>query len=319
MNVLKKYGKIILLIAVVSATALGFIFAQNKDIGADEAKKYACADAGIDPHSTNFKKVISTGASGKDLYEVKFTSGNIEYLYWINEDDGSVLKKKLSVIDVNKLERAEQKLLSIDDAKNIVFQNAGLNESEIVLTSVKNSFGNDANIFELNFVKKNTEYKYKVNSANGQILMNSRENCKDGLSAKELNVIVAKEKSDKDKKDNDNKSNSLEQDSTKAVDNKADNNKDNSSKNDSTKGKDNSHNDKTKNTPSEISQKKAEQIAFGNAGVSELNCHDVAVEKDYENGTLVWEIEFKCGNYEYDYVIDAKTGAVIKQDVDYDD
>ncbi|MBQ8752787.1 MAG: PepSY domain-containing protein, partial [Clostridia bacterium] len=44
-----------------------------------------------------------------------------------------------------------------------------------------------------------------------------------------------------------------------------------------------------------------------------------AVEMDYENGRMVYEVEFAVMGVEYDYAIDALTGAVVKKETDTDD
>ena len=43
------------------------------------------------------------------------------------------------------------------------------------------------------------------------------------------------------------------------------------------------------------------------------------VELDEEDGILVYEVEFKSGNMEYSYEIDAASGAVLKHESERDD
>ena len=64
---------------------------------------------------------------------------------------------------------------------------------------------------------------------------------------------------------------------------------------------------------------KAKSIALNHAGLSENQAYDMDIELDDEDGKLVYEIEFKSGNMEYDYEIDARTGAVLKHEVERDD
>ena len=45
----------------------------------------------------------------------------------------------------------------------------------------------------------------------------------------------------------------------------------------------------------------------------------VKVEQDRENGTLVYEVELRKGHYEYDIVIDAKSGKILHTEKEYDD
>ena len=42
-------------------------------------------------------------------------------------------------------------------------------------------------------------------------------------------------------------------------------------------------------------------------------------EFDYDDGRAVYDIDFKYGGYEYDYEIDASTGAIIKSEKEFDD
>ena len=64
---------------------------------------------------------------------------------------------------------------------------------------------------------------------------------------------------------------------------------------------------------------KAKSIALDHAGVSESKAYDMEVELDDEDGTLVYEMEFKSGRMEYDYEIDAVSGAVLKHEAELDD
>ncbi len=61
-----------------------------------------------------------------------------------------------------------------------------------------------------------------------------------------------------------------------------------------------------------IGQDKAKAIAFQDAGVTEDQVSRLEVELDYEDGRMVYEVEFYLGQVEYDYDIDAKTGRIVK-------
>lgn len=68
-----------------------------------------------------------------------------------------------------------------------------------------------------------------------------------------------------------------------------------------------------------IGKEKAKEIAYKNAQVASANVTRANVELDYDDGKLVYEVEFNVGNKEYDYEIDAETGAILEVDRDYDD
>ena len=76
----------------------------------------------------------------------------------------------------------------------------------------------------------------------------------------------------------------------------------------------------SKTTPSgDIGYAKAKSIALNHAGVSENKAYDMDIELDDEDGILVYEVEFKSGNMEYSYEINAATGAILKHETELDD
>ena len=73
----------------------------------------------------------------------------------------------------------------------------------------------------------------------------------------------------------------------------------------------------TQAAASGISADRAKQIALSHAGVGSANF--TKVELDTDDGVRVYEIEFKVGNVEYDYDIDASGGAIISSSSEIDD
>ena len=72
-------------------------------------------------------------------------------------------------------------------------------------------------------------------------------------------------------------------------------------------------------TVQDIGYAKAKSIALNHAGLRENQAYDMDIELDDEDGTLVYEIEFKSGNMEYNYEIDAASGAILKYETELDD
>lgn len=66
-----------------------------------------------------------------------------------------------------------------------------------------------------------------------------------------------------------------------------------------------------------IDQEAAKKAALDNAGLSESDVTNWKVERDWDDGQLEYEIEFWCGNTEYDYTIHGHTGAVLKCGIDH--
>ena len=72
-------------------------------------------------------------------------------------------------------------------------------------------------------------------------------------------------------------------------------------------------------TAQDIGHAKATSIALNHAGVDANTVYDMNTELDVENGIIVYEVEFKSGNIEYDYEIDAATGAILRHETELDD
>ncbi|EFU77439.1 PepSY domain-containing protein [Lachnoanaerobaculum saburreum] len=73
---------------------------------------------------------------------------------------------------------------------------------------------------------------------------------------------------------------------------------------------------KKANKTKKISADKAKKIALGDAKLAEKDVTLVKVELELEDNRLVYDVEFYSGNVEYDYDIDAVSGAIVSADKD---
>ncbi|MDR3729717.1 MAG: PepSY domain-containing protein [Oscillospiraceae bacterium] len=68
-----------------------------------------------------------------------------------------------------------------------------------------------------------------------------------------------------------------------------------------------------------IGTEAAQAAAYAHAGVTASSVRELETEFDYEDGRMVYDVEFKSGTTEYEYDIDAVNGTVIKYKTDRDD
>lgn len=68
-----------------------------------------------------------------------------------------------------------------------------------------------------------------------------------------------------------------------------------------------------------IGEAAAKSAALNHAGVAESQTRKMKVKLDREHGTMVYEVEFKSGQMEYEYEINAANAAILESDVEYDD
>lgn len=68
----------------------------------------------------------------------------------------------------------------------------------------------------------------------------------------------------------------------------------------------------------DIGAEKAKSIALNHAGVSASQASQLKVERDWDDGVLEYEVEFKANGMEYEYVIHGGTGQILKYESDRD-
>ena len=69
---------------------------------------------------------------------------------------------------------------------------------------------------------------------------------------------------------------------------------------------------------SDIGGEKAKSIALSNAGFTASQVQNLKVEREYDDGRLEYQVEFRVGGTEYDYTISGTDGAILEKDIDQD-
>jgi uncharacterized membrane protein YkoI len=69
----------------------------------------------------------------------------------------------------------------------------------------------------------------------------------------------------------------------------------------------------------ELTEDQALELALNHAGLTQEQVTYVKVEKDFDDGVWVYEIEFREGRTEYEYAVRASDGKIVDYDKDWDD
>ena len=272
-------------LAILTAVGTGTAFAvsavaENTSIGADKAKMFAFADAGVDPVTAENVRTEFDFEQGHFIYDVEFTANGTEYGYWIQASDGSVVKKKIELIGAGGTKTNITAAITQKEARQIALQDAGLTEAEVTISSEKLDTENGVAVYEVDFVKGNVKYEYDINAKTGAVYSKSSESTAlpsteaaaqpSETAAAATNATVAP---------------------TAAA---------------------------TEASRGFIGVDRAKSIALGHAGVSASSVSFSKAKLDDDDGRGVYEIEFYVGNTEYDYKIDAYSGGIIEYDIDRD-
>lgn len=186
-----------------------------------------------------------------------------------------------------------KKQISVDEAKQIALAHANLAQKDV--TFVKTKLDNEDNriVYKIEFVISNIEYDYEIDAVSGEIISSDSDVEDDN---KKIQTETSQQQNSADHSNKDKAKGSQEHSTaqTQALTAAL-----------------------TQPAPSKISLERAKQIAVSHAGVSDASF--TKVELDTDDGIAVYEIEFKVGNTEYDYEINAASGAIISSSLEIDD
>lgn len=289
------------MIAMVALLGTGTVFAasaivEGSSIGTENAKNFAFADAGIDPVSASNVKAEFDYEHGQFVYEVEFVAGNSEYEYWIKASDGTVVKKQVKIITKDGSNVVATAEITLDKAKEIALADAGLTVADVTFTKEKLDVDDGISVYDIDFFADNVEYEYEINAVTGAVYSKSKETIV--TAAPESTAPVATEESQ-----------TPGQPPQKTV-------KDTQSNQSSQASQQPAQNNGTQSAGENISVDTAKNKALSDAGVSASDATIIKAKLDYDDGIPTYDVEFYTSSHEYDYEIDARTGAVRSRDIE---
>ncbi len=210
----------------------------------------------------------------------------------------------LKLANVSSLGTASDKAyLGEEKAKEAALSHANVSADKITHYEIELDYENGVMVYEIEFKCEGFEYDYDIDAITGSVLKNKKEADHDYIPPKNNNAP----------------------DNAPSNTNTADNNDSNNNTNstNSTNGTNSSAGSSSgaNSAPSTsyIGESEAKEAALSHAGVTADSITNFECKLDHEDGIMVYEIKFHCGEYEYDYEIHATTGAVLKHEWDYDD
>ncbi|WP_294561859.1 PepSY domain-containing protein [uncultured Traorella sp.] len=256
-------------------------------IGNEKAKQIALQHANVSEANVSYCNVKLDYEMGAMVYEVEFYVNGTEYDYDINALSGDVMHVKTeqktspAQSDGQSNIPANSSYIGEAKAKQIALGNANVSESVLSYYWIEMDRDDGNIIYEIEFYAGNTEYEYEINALSGEIIKAERDQEENYPSYNTSNG-----------------SNNVSSD---------------------TSNHSSSSNNGNAQTSSGITADRAKEIALSHAGLTADQIRKYEVERDYENGIIVYEIDFKSGNYEYEYEINGTTGAIIQSKREFDD
>ena len=334
-NLIKnKYILTIATVLIFGLTiALGSLYAKdrierNDILTESDAVKFAYVDAGISPKNAPSYEAKLLKEDGIYVYKVVMSSDDTKYKYTIAANNGEVISSESARIAKNKkTNTSSSDTTSVEENAS----NNGSNKADPLEKNAKNVISNAKSKDKPN--NKATDNQTTGSTAVNDVAENDKpvqgksdiKNVADNTNA---NNNIDDKKPDNKSSDDKNSNDNI--DGKKASDKKASGKKkrkknavDNNRHHISTDNKTNNTSSGKTSTVSEvaasrhyISMDKAKSITLKDAGFrpSFVTFEKALLKKD--DGKIIYEIEFFTSAYEYEYEVDAYTGAILSKDVD---
>lgn len=332
---------------LIAALAVPAAAATTADIGVEKAKEAALSHAGVAESDTVFLIAEADYDDGRKEYEVEFYAGGTEYDYTIDAASGRVLKFDTELEWYSADDDAGygwQNVIGKQKAQEIALADAGVAAGDALHLIVKPDWDDGVRIYEVEFYTASQEYDYEIHAETGDILSRDREAEWNGTtasgssstgstaSASTTDIGEAKAKSvalshagisESDtsyiyaKKDWDDGrwvydvefwADGKEYDYEILASNGTILSYDYDAEY--------QWNGSSSTSGDTISTEKVKSIVTDRAGVSGT-FRELKLERD--DGRTVYEGEMRSGRTDYEFTIDAYTGAVLEWDTDWDD
>lgn len=143
----------------------------GEGITLEQAKAIALEKAGLKASEVTFTKARQEMDDGVWQYEVEFWKDKVEYSAEIRVSDGKITSWDIDQERVgnNGIVNSGQKI-SLEEAKQIALEKAGLSEDEVFFTEAIYDVDDGVRQYEIEFYYNNTEYSADINAADGTIL-----------------------------------------------------------------------------------------------------------------------------------------------------
>ncbi|MCD7806191.1 MAG: PepSY domain-containing protein [Lachnospiraceae bacterium] len=153
-------------------TTTGSTGTTSSQITLDSAKSIALTDAGVSSSDATFTKEKQDYENGVLVYDIEFYTSAGEYEYEIRVSDGAIVSKSVEeyTSSGSGSGTASDSYISVDEAKEIALNKAGLSSSDVTFKKAKLDRDDGIMVYEIEFYYGRTEYEVKINATTGAIL-----------------------------------------------------------------------------------------------------------------------------------------------------
>ncbi len=147
-------------------------------IGEEAAKTAALKHADLKESEVTFLSVKLEKDDGRDVYDVEFYEGMKEYDYEIDAYSGEIVSYDYDIENYNAAKSGKNKTdtvqpndvsLTLDEAKVIALEKAGVSEKDVVFTETSFEYDDGIACYQIDFISGTTEYEIEIDANSGEI------------------------------------------------------------------------------------------------------------------------------------------------------
>ena len=317
-------------------------------IGAARAEEIALKHAGLQADTADSIQTELDCDNGEMEYEVDFRAGGVEYEYAIHARSGKILRYEYEV--TSNENSSEEGYITAQQARQAALVDAGLTEGEVTFIKTRMDQDDGTMLYEIEFCTDSKTYEYEIDARTGAVLTadsetgslptdpdqritaaQAREKVLEHLGMEAGAVTFKKVELDHD--DNrmryeivlvaGSREYEYELDAQDGAvlswDYEELENDDLPEQDTGDADEDDDSDDRPETAPggSVLSPEAARASALQHAGLSSASFTKTKLDQD--DGRSVYEIEFHTEDCEYEYQIDAITGAVLDYEMNVED
>ena len=203
MDIVKKYGKIIIIVVgiLVVLDLLILIYFKTAFISKNEVKDIVADNMNVSSSDLYFESIDFE--LDNSVYEVEVYYQNRDYEYKIDAKEGKVIYTDFRNVNTNNQNNSSNgnnnnngnsnnsnsngqnslngvtASITLDEAKNIALTDAGLDINSVQFTREELEHDNHTLVYELEFFYNNIEYDYEINATTGDIISYDKDSIYD--------------------------------------------------------------------------------------------------------------------------------------------
>ena len=152
--------------------------AADVEITLEKAKGLVLKKAGLDEADVVFTKAKLDYDDGRLVYEIDFKTDDTRYDAEVDATNGEIIQWEIEAKKnaANKEQTANAALITLEEAKKVALDKAGLKEKDVVFEEARLDKDDGRQVYDIEFRQGRIEYSFEIDAADGTIIEWEKDN-----------------------------------------------------------------------------------------------------------------------------------------------